>query len=139
MNKYLKLKEGDVITFINNNGGFIDKQIITSSVTYSFEYLKEKFRGRIIKIERPIKYETIYEVEEILDEKEREYLSYVIRPFRDRVEYIAKYKSIYDESKLYIVIGLKDEYYMTFPFFKEGTMYKGMELKRGYTLEELGL
>lgn len=82
-----------------------------------------------------IKVENGYIVEkEILDEKEKEYLSAVIRPFKDRIEFIAKRKMFDD----YICIGLNDEA-ISLPYFKKGTMYKGMELYKKYTLKELGL
>lgn len=82
-----------------------------------------------------IEVENGYIVEkEILDEKEKEYLSAVIRPFKDRIEFIAKRKMFDD----YICIGLNDEA-ISLPYFKKGTMYKGMELYKEYTLKELGL
>lgn len=71
---------------------------------------------------------------EILDEKEKEYLSAVIRPFKDRVDYIEKVENILE----YIAIELNNER-LSFPFFDKGTMYKGMELNKKYTLKELGL
>ena len=71
---------------------------------------------------------------EILDEKEKEYLSAVIRPFRDRIEYIKKMENIRE----YITIYLKNER-LYFPYFDKGTMYKGMELDKKYTLKELDL
>lgn len=71
---------------------------------------------------------------EILDEKEKEYLSAVIKPFRDRIEFIAK-RRMFDD---YICIGLNDEA-ISLPYFKKGTMYKGMKLDKKYTLKELGL
>ena len=82
-----------------------------------------------------IEVENGYIVEkEILDEKEKEYLSAVIKPFRDRIEYIKKMEDIRE----YITIDLKDER-LPFPYFDKGTMYKGMELGKKYTLKELGL
>lgn len=82
-----------------------------------------------------IEVENGYIVEkEILDEKEKEYLSAVIRPFKDRIKFIAKRKMFDD----YICIGLNDEV-ISLPYFKKGTMYKGMELYKEYTLKELGL
>lgn len=138
MNKYLKLKEGDVITFINNNGGFVDKQVITSSVTYSFEYLKEKFRGRIIKIERPINYKTIYDEEEILDEVEKKWLGNFVKPFRSKIYDIVKYR-LHDNSGEWLQIRMKDSPDIDLPYFKLNKMYKGMKINREYTLEELGL
>lgn len=138
MNKYLKLKEGDVITFINKNGGFVDKQVITSSVIYSFEYLKEKFRGRIIKIERPINYNIIYEEEDILDEVEKKWLGDFVRPFRNNVKCIIKYR-LYDESLEWLNIQFKEDVDIELPCFKSNKMYKGMEVNKEYTLEELEL
>ena len=77
----------------------------------------------------------------ILDEKEKEYLSSVIKPFRDRISYIVKCNKLYGE---YIEIDLRcysdetDERTML-PFFERGTLYKSMATNRRYTLEELGL
>ncbi len=80
------------------------------------------------------------EVEEpILDEEERKYLSGVIMPFRDRITDIIKYKSYDFENKEYIVIHCNQSETTMFPYFDKGTMYKGMELNKEYTLEELGL
>lgn len=73
----------------------------------------------------------------ILDEAERRYLKAVIRPFRDKVDFIAKYKR-YSENKECIVVAICLEG-MFFPDFKTGTMYQGMETDKQYTLEELGL
>ena len=85
----------------------------------------------IIKLHKPI-----------LTEKEKEYLSNVIDPFKDRVICIKKCE---DEQDEYIGIQLK--YYanemvrdtLILPSFKKGTMYSKMETDKEYTLEELGL
>ena len=78
---------------------------------------------------------------QILDDAEKKYLSAVIKPFRDRVRHIKKVRFISDESEYqYIVIILRDvSYNIALPIFKADTMYKGMEINRKYTLEELGL
>lgn len=73
---------------------------------------------------------------DILSDKEREYLSAVIKPLRDKVESIAKYE--HDEYE-YIIIDFVHEGCLVFPFFEEGTMYAGMEKDKKYTLKELGL
>lgn len=73
---------------------------------------------------------------QILDESERQYLSAVIRPFRDQVRSITKQKKLNDRDE-YIVIDVGVP--MFFPDFKVNTMYKGMDLGKEYTLEELGL
>lgn len=72
----------------------------------------------------------------ILDDVEREYLSAVIKPFRKKISYIRKSE---DLRKKYIKIVLCDGDSMYFPYLANDEMYKGMELDRNYTLEELGL
>lgn len=76
-------------------------------------------------------------VEPILDEAERAYLSAVIKPFRDNVKLIAKADD-FDKSYIFITFVNDADSTMFFPYFKKGTMYKGMSDKM-YTLEELGL
>lgn len=72
----------------------------------------------------------------ILDDVEKDYLSAVIKPFRKRIKYIA----IWDiDSKPFVHIELSGGDCMNFPNFKANTMYKGMEPKKRYTLDELGL
>ena len=73
--------------------------------------------------------------EEILDDIEKEYLSAVIKPFRDRVRCIEKKIS---GGREYIRINVKGEW-LLFPYFIKGTMYRGMERNKEYSLEELGL
>lgn len=92
----------------------------------------------LAEVKRPIQYETIYKREEpILDDKEKEYLGNVIRPFRNEVIYIVK--KIYNHrEKEYIAINLKNDT-IFLPNFKENTMYKNMKINKEYTLEELGL
>ena len=79
-------------------------------------------------------------IKPILTEEEREYLSMVIKPFRNRIKYIVKYLHEYGEyiSIVYKVsdVGTSS---VIFPSYDEGTTYKGMELGEEYTLEELGL
>lgn len=72
----------------------------------------------------------------ILDDVEKEYLSAVIRPFKNRISDIVKRN--FDSEKSYIVIHINSESFY-FPYFKKGTMYKGMEANKEYTLKELGL
>lgn len=74
---------------------------------------------------------------EILDKVEKRYLSAVIKPWRDRVICIAK-MSFNMGKKEHLSIKIKgDDIYL--PEFDPNTMYQGMELDHGYTLEELGL
>lgn len=73
---------------------------------------------------------------ELLDKVEKKYLSEVIRPFRKEVIAIEKLETYTGEE--YILILFKDDG-MHFPSFKKDTMYKGLELEKRYTPEELGL
>lgn len=75
---------------------------------------------------------------QILSDEERRYLSAVIRPFRDRVEFICKVNFLEDVFQR-IAIGITDDTGIALPDFKSGTMYKGMKPGHAYTLEELGL
>ena len=80
--------------------------------------------------------------EPILDDVEKEYLSAVIRPFRKIILTVSKHRLNNDLE--YIAIRVKsfkedEEENMCFPAFKIGTMYKGMEVNKEYSLEELGL
>ena len=87
------------------------------------------------------------EAKDVLDEKEKEYLKSIIRPFKDRVEHIEKKKNINSEGTFYfIAIAIKSvaidflSEAIYFPYFKpESKMYEGMELNKEYTLKELGL
>lgn len=75
--------------------------------------------------------------ESILTGKEKEYLSSVIKPFRNRVSSISKH---FNSGPLeYITISLDCDDFAILPTFKEGTAYKGMKLCKKYTLEELDL
>ena len=75
---------------------------------------------------------------QILDDAEKRYLRGVIRPFRNEVKYM--FKSSSNEEFISIVLEDKERReYFNFPYFKKGTMYKGMEANKVYTLEELGL
>lgn len=78
-------------------------------------------------------------VPDILTEKEKAYLSAVIKPFRKDIEYIEKFKSNYVGKEYIYIVMKKDDDYCKLPRFFKGTMYKGMEANREYTLKELGL
>lgn len=83
--------------------------------------------------------------EPILDDAEKMYLSAVIKPFRDKVKGIKKRVGVgFDHDWEEISIKYYDKnhrniFSFELPGFKKGTMYKGMEEYRPYTLEELGL
>ena len=85
-------------------------------------------------------------MEAFLTEKEKEYLSPIIKLFRDRALHIYNickaevlgYESLVIEFlKSPIAESYKDK--VVLPCFERGTTYKGMKLGEKYTLEELGL
>lgn len=132
------LKDGDKCTLKNGQVIFVDK---TSD--YGFSNINEQLKYfnddvSIIKVERPVKYETMFErKEEILDEVEKKYLVDVVRPFRSKVRSVYKMASVCS-NKEFICIQLRDENF-TLPYFEKGTMYKEMQTGKRYTLEKLGI
>ena len=114
------------------NGGLMSRNDTIQEWIYSLEF-NNILAGNleIVKLSKPI-----------LTEKEKEYLSSVIKPFRDRILHIFKfdlmgYEGIGIDLKFPKVESYDDA--MTLPSFEKGTMYKGMEANKDYTLEELGL
>ena len=91
---------------------------------------------RLLGASSPFKWLCEEYKEPILDDVEKDYLSAVIKPFRKRIKYIVIRKI---GSKQFVHIELYGEDRMSFPNFKENTMYKGMEPNKHYSLDELGL
>lgn len=141
------LKDEDIVTYRNGDrrtvkGNYLidRKGLIVNDLGKYTKDLKGK-QGTdymdIIKVERPVKYETVFERrEEILDETEKEYLKAVIRPFRDKVKRIIKEEC---KNKQYIAIDIKDDSSIDLPVFDKDTMYKNMKAGYTYSLEKLGL
>lgn len=107
-------------------------------------YVEIEYNGKIVKeyactneagIKKFLEWLEEEYKEPILNDVEKTYLSAVIKPFREKVEYV---KKIDCEKKEFLKIYLEDDS-ISFPFFEAGTMYKGMEADKEYTLEELGL
>jgi hypothetical protein len=117
---------------------------------YCFKYVEIEYGGRIIKEFRCLDAEVSKKFFEwleeddgkeckptILTEKEKAYLSAVIKPFREKVEYVYKICSEI-EKKEYLEISLENGV-ISFPYFEKSKMYKGMGINTFYKLEELGL
>lgn len=82
------------------------------------------------------------EINNILNDEERKYLSAVIKPFRDIIISISKYKYSSNNKYEYIFIKYRENNRSSniyFPDFPINTMYKGMKYYKEYTLKELGL
>lgn len=82
--------------------------------------------------------------EDILTKEEKEYLSNVIKPFKNRVCYIIKYTNLMSLNEEYIQIRVKSyegelNEDINLPLFVEGSMYKNMKKVHRYSLKELGL
>ena len=144
------LKDGDIVTYRNGNKRtvisckLIDENGMGAKYLRSYDdQIKDENGCRnldIVKVERPIKYETVFErKEEILDKTEKEYLANVIRPFRHKIKTIEKTTKVGDSSLCYLNILLKNNDMANLPDFKKNSMYEGMEVNKKYTLKELGL
>lgn len=126
MDKYFKIDGFRNSLFKITNNGFI------SSDGWRDGVLDGLLTGRL-EIEKPI-----------LNDSEKDYLENVLRPFKDRIVYIEKLKS---RDPSYEYIGFKILYedhrcptsWCYLPYFREGTMYKNIELDNYYNLDELGL
>lgn len=146
--KFIKsdLKDGDIVTYRDGRKKIVFEDKFYGSnhfvlLKYYTEDLKDidgEEENDIVKVERPVKYETVFEREEVLDETEKKYLAEVIRPFRKRIQFIQKKKEI-TEINPYIRIVCEDNDKLVFPYITNKTMYKGMEVNKKYTLKELGL
>ena len=80
-------------------------------------------------------------IKQILTEKEKEYLLAVIKPFKDKVTYIAKQQGFKYNEKIpveFIIIYVDDEK-IILPSYGKGALYKDMKLMEKYTVEDLGL
>ena len=82
--------------------------------------------------------------EPILTKEEKEYLSNVIKPFKNRVGYIIKYTNLCALNEEYIQICVKSydnelDEDINLPLFVEGSMYKNMKKVHRYSLKELDL
>ena len=119
-----KTKDGKILFFeLKIKGKTIHQQIYPCGV-----FACDAMEGMIGWLEEEYK-------PPILTDKEKAYLSAVIKPFREEVETIEK-ASFEEDEQLQISDG---DTVMAFPCFEKGTMYKGMEEYKYYTLEELGL
>ena len=79
----------------------------------------------------------------LLDKAEKEYLSAVIKPFKNKEEVVITIIKVgmcgVENLEINIKRNFDFEAILCFPPFKKGAMYKGMKLEEEYTLKELGL
>ena len=143
-NMVMEVTEGKVL-IEEYNGYYLELNAYNNNLNYygdsDYDIIKvygfSKYKSKALKFTTKDR-ELLWERKEILNGKEKEYLTSFIKPFRDRVQHIKKW---YDNNndKYLISAEYKDESFPTnFPFLEE-KMYKNMEVDRAYTLEELGL
>ncbi len=82
-----------------------------------------------------------WEIKNYLDGIEKEYLKFVLKPFRHEIVSIEKMAGFDTEERLFVNMKKKDNrnHFFYFPSFEKGSMYKGMELNKKYTLSDLGI
>ncbi len=114
----IKEKICECTTLIAINDLYFDKMNRYEGIFKSLDWLCEEYK------------------EQILTVSEREYLKAVFKPFHKRIEFISKVEDGDGESLDYMY---DEEHSAWLPTFEKGTMYKNMELYKGYTLEELGI
>lgn len=129
---------------------FLGRKWIKSNFITSYKILKNKLLLSIMQVNKWIPDDlneliagkcTIIKHKSVLTDMEKEYLSNIIKPFRDSVVTIAK-RNCYGDCAYFIqikVIQNKCPEYINLPYFEKGRMYRGMEANKDYTLEELGL
>lgn len=107
--------------------GYFNKETLTHEDNKNYD---------IIKVLRP-EYKIVFEHKELLDKEEKEYLSQVIRPFRDKIKFIVKENRY--SNNCFIKAILENNDGLCLPDFKKGTMYKNLEIGKDYTLKDLNL
>ena len=109
--------------------------IITISGKDLYKYITT---NELSYLEVMLKWLDMEHKEPILSDAEKQYLSAVIRPFRNEIKSIEKYKNWSNNSECIHFYTKKGDFFYL-KDFKLGTMYKGMKAGHCYTLEELGL
>lgn len=122
------------------DGNSCSDECIFGIVTCSYHNNHSWIKNKDLFSDKFLNQEIEIEVPDILDKREKEYLSAVIKPFRDRVISISKQKC---DAGCYIRIFIENKdgiNKICLPFFsKKSSMYQGMELGKEYTLGDLEL
>jgi len=104
-----------------------------------YENSNGKTIGFVFVLDCICKTKAIEFYDDVLDEIELEYLSAIVKPFRDKVDYITKVANISENTESILIVFKGYCALVLFPPFIRGKMYKGMEIAVRYTLEELGI
>ena len=116
---------------------------VKSDLDFNFNILYRSYDSRYLLFYK--RYDLLriyyYYYDDILDDKEKAYLSNIIKPFKSKVQYIRK-NEIY--NKIYYIqirfVEDDDSYgFIALPVFINDTMYKDMNSNINYTLAALNL
>lgn len=150
MTKLKDLRVGDILTLKDGEKLYLQPNMkvdeLCKYIYYDLYRIKIKDIIMVQRYTPSNKYKgyydlhTIYECKEILDDKEKEYLRGVIRPFRNKIKLIKKEKEIFDNmNKISFLFDNNYGWYSLPPFCVSKNYYKQMELNKEYNLDELGL
>ena len=113
--KYKITKDGVYICYEEDNKWYKVCDAVLSILTGQYEIVKKP----------------------VLDEAEREHLSNIIKPFRNKLKSIIRLDWYYKSKYNYIQIEYDEDLEQI--ILKSDTMYNNMKLGKEYSLEELGL
>ena len=129
---------------MKNMEWLVQKHISAYELLHDDNFINSLGYGAVFDVNREfIKWlDAEHEEKPVLDDAEKQYLSAVIKPFRKYVISI-RLQDVGVTSNQRVTVFYNDYVFgrssFALPTFKKGTMYKGMEVGRKYTLEELGL
>ena len=109
------------------------------------ENKKSWFNNKDLYSDKFLDQEVEIEVPDILTKEEKEYLSNVIKPFRNEIAFITKEEGLYYNTEyINIIINIIIEnrettQFITLPSFLKNSAYKKMEIHKLYSLDKLGL
>ena len=144
MIKKSELKNGDKVYYRNGAYRIVKDDTLLDESNIICHYLHNyneelKYNNSlsdldIVKVERLV----VFENKEILDKKEKKYLSNIIKPFKNKIKNILK-RNIRETQEYIAIIFYDGIDNFSLPCFDENTMYKNMELNTYYTLKDLYL
>lgn len=110
---------------------------------YDFEK-KEPYKSKpqlmFEEIKKELTAKHLMENEPILTIDEIIYLKNTLRPFKDKIDFIYLELERNDNTGAHLhICSYSNIIDFIFPTFALGTMYKGMEINREYSLNELGI
>ena len=133
-------KDGDLYLYVSKPYRFVNRGVFDTGLEFddisSFvECFSDNIFSNVTWENSPIQFRD----SEPLTPKESEYLKFVFRPFASDIAYVRKLSTNNSEYIWVYIWNGRNAASMTFPVFEKGTMYKGMKLKKSYTLKELGI